>query len=358
MATDLVSACVFCAGLLFGIGGPRLAGVRRGRRLLVRHRGARNGPPNGRRTSPTSRRSSFSSASAAREAAGRPRRRNAGAEWRVRVALAPSHDEQDPDALLDRRTSPRRGPAGTRTSPSSCGCPPVARELDRGRLGPPRRTRRPISCISAASGSSSARSARCRPSGSTSASAGGTAGRASRPRSSLRAYVKPSGEHRARRRRSASREDWIYGGGGRDSRIAAAPGPVGERRARRRARSTSTKRAPRISSLRHLSPRVGRGVPGRRAIYGRGRTDALVSGTWDRSRLPFVSFAPLGVETAAFGEGHPPGVVARGRSSPSVSVRAGRPRASGCALPPPGLRQTRPSCSPIPTGARPDRGSR
>lgn len=41
-------------------------------------------------------------------------------------------------------------------------------------------------------------------------------------------------------------------------------------------------------------------------IYTRGRTEVLLSGTYDRVKLPFVSFAPLGIETAAFGEGFHP----------------------------------------------------
>ena len=48
-----------------------------------------------------------------------------------------------------------------------------------------------------------------------------------------------------------------------------------------------------------------------RRNYSRGRTDVLISGTVDRSRLPFVSFAPLGVETAAFGQGMHPESTAR-----------------------------------------------
>jgi hypothetical protein len=47
------------------------------------------------------------------------------------------------------------------------------------------------------------------------------------------------------------------------------------------------------------------------ALWAGRRTEAILSGTWDRSRLPFVAFAPLGVETAAFQEGFHPESIAR-----------------------------------------------
>lgn len=42
-----------------------------------------------------------------------------------------------------------------------------------------------------------------------------------------------------------------------------------------------------------------------------GGTDALLSLTWDRSRLPFVALAPLGTETVAFEQGYHPDATTR-----------------------------------------------
>jgi len=93
---DLVSACVFCAGLLLGMDAPVWSGVSADVGVsyaTVARSLDRTGTAGGHDLSDVTPKFLFVSAGGARAArddlgAGTPE-----AEWRLRVALAPSHDE-------------------------------------------------------------------------------------------------------------------------------------------------------------------------------------------------------------------------------------------------------------------------
>ncbi|MEP6767968.1 MAG: hypothetical protein ABJC61_10460 [Acidobacteriota bacterium] len=299
MSTDLFSACVFCAGLVLGMDVPPWPGF-----------GAEIGFSYGtgaRRVDPAPGRQDLSDvtpkfvlvgAGGAREPAGDLGAGTPAAQWGVRVALAPSHSEQTQTPYsLDNVVTTGTGryenfslfvrlPAGARDSIEAGALRKTHKSTDLVHLGGERFVLGEERTLSAERidlalgwrhrwpGLEAAVSARyAKPSGST-----GTTG-------TFRIAGSP-----------------LYGAGlelrarrGRWTVWAAAERAAGSL-------TVHEESAPDFRSHDAAAPasleayRVG-------GLWTGGRTEAVASATWDRSRLPFVSFAPLGTETVAFEQG-------------------------------------------------------
>ncbi|MDQ2870296.1 MAG: hypothetical protein M3S32_06100 [Acidobacteriota bacterium] len=299
MSPDLVSACVFCAGLLLGIEAPPWPGF-----------GAEIGFSYGtgaRRVDPAPGRQDLSDvtpkfvlvgAGGAREAAGDLGAGTPAAQWDVRVALAPSHTEQTQTPYsLDNVVTTGTGryenfsllvrlPAGGRDSVEAGAIRKTHKSTDLVHLGGERFVLGEERTLSAERidvalgwrhrwpGLEAAVSARyTKPSGST-----GTTG-------TFRIAGSPlygAGlELRARRGRWTA---WVAG-----ERTAGSLTVHEESAPDFRSHDGSAR-----ASLEAY--RVG-------GLWSGARTEAMASATWDRSRLPFVSFAPLGTETVLFEQG-------------------------------------------------------
>ena len=143
MGIDLVSACIFCAGMLLGTDLTPRDGLVGRDRLLLRDARApvRAIGPTRATTSPTSRRSSCWSASGnALARAGRPRRRHAGVRVaRARRRSAPRTTSRSARPADDARAAidSRPAPADTRTSRFWAASRWAARDSRRGRRGAP-----------------------------------------------------------------------------------------------------------------------------------------------------------------------------------------------------------------------------
>lgn len=299
MSPDLVSACVFCAGLLLGIEAPPWSGF-----------GAEIGFSYGtaaRRFEPAPGRLDLSDvtpkfvlvgAGGARQAAQDLGAGTPAAQWSIRVALGPSHDEQtqlpySTENVVTTGTGRyenfsllARLPVGARDSIEAGAIRKTHKATDLVHLGGERFVLGEERTLSAERidlgigwrhrwpGLEAAVSAR---------------------------YVKPSGST----------------GTTATFRIAGSPlyGAGLELRARR-GRWTVWAAAERVSgsltvheeSVPDFRPRNDSRDASLEAwrlgaLWSGMRTEALASATWDRSRLPFVSLAPLGTETVLFEQG-------------------------------------------------------
>ncbi len=307
MSTDLVSACVFCAGLLLGMDAPVWPGFGVDVGFSYGTAARRHDPAPGRQDlsdiTPKFVLVGFGGArpAAATLGAGTPR-----AEWRVRVALAPSHDEQtqtpySTDNVVTTGTGRYenfalllRLPIGARDSIEAGALRKTHKATDLVHLGGERFVLGTERTLSAEridvglgwrhrwTGLEAAVSARyVKPSGSMGTS------------STFRIAGSPLYGGAVELR--ALRGPWTLWA---SAERAAGPLDVHEE-------SAPDFRSDESSPYSLLEAyQVG-------AIWTGGRTEALVSATWDRSRLPFVALAPLGAETAAFEEGFHPGSRAR-----------------------------------------------
>lgn len=326
---DLVSACVFCAGLLLGMDAPVWSGVSADVGVTyatVARSLDRTGTAGGHDLSDVTPKFLFVSAGGARGAQGDLGAGTPEAEWRLRVALAPSHDEQEQTPFSTANTTATgtgryenfaillRQSLGDRDSLEAGWNRRTHKGTDLVNLGGERFVLGEERTLSAErvdvglgwrhrwEGLEAAVSAR---------------------------YVKPSGsintenlfilagsgiwggglELRARRGR------WTVWGSGE-----LASGSI----------SVHEENAPDFHAREFSAParleayRFG-------AVFSSGRTEALATLTWDRSRLPFVSLAPLGTETVLFEQGYHPDSTTReffGEATlryalrPAVRVRA------------------------------------
>src|SRR5947199_8936942 len=96
MGNDLFSACVFCAGLLFGTNLPPPSGLHVEAGFSYATAARRYEIPDGRNDeSDVTPKFVFVGFGGARPAADGSGAGTPAAEWKVRVALGPSHDEQE-----------------------------------------------------------------------------------------------------------------------------------------------------------------------------------------------------------------------------------------------------------------------
>jgi hypothetical protein len=302
MGSDLVSACVFCAGLVLGMELPPPAGYHAevgfsyatsARRYVI-------GPGSDDTSDVTPKFVLVGLGSARFPAAGL----GAGtpeAEWRVRVALAPSHDEQQQAPFAVTNTGATgtgryenfavllRYPLSARDSLETAWNRRTHKATDELGIGQERFILSEVRLLAAErmdvglgwrhrwEGFEAALSAR---------------------------YVRPSGSNATGGAFHIS-EGPIYGG-------------TLEARARR-GRWTLVASAERASgsigvheeSLPSFVPRNSDGTATLEAYrigvgYTAGRTEVFFQTTYDRSRLPFIAFAVLGTEVAAFEGGYHP----------------------------------------------------
>ncbi|MEO8432295.1 MAG: hypothetical protein ABI592_12350 [Acidobacteriota bacterium] len=302
MSTDLVSACVFCAGLLLGIDTPVPAGFGVDVGFSYGTAARRYEPGPGRQDiSDVTPKFVLVGLGGARMPAPGLGAGSPAAEWRVRVALAPSHDEQTQTPFSTENVVTTgtgryenfallvRLPAGARDSIEIGALRKTHKATDLVHLGGERFVLSEERTLSAEridlgvgwrhrwKGLEAAVSAR---------------------------YVKPSGSMgTAATFRIAGSP--LYGAG---LEIRAVRGPWTLWGSAERAAGSLDVHEESTPDFRahESSPRASVEAYQIGALWSGARTDALVSGTWDRSRLPFVAFAPLGAETSAFEEGlHP-----------------------------------------------------
>ncbi|HEY6146677.1 MAG TPA: hypothetical protein VIZ69_03230 [Thermoanaerobaculia bacterium] len=307
MPSSLVSACVFCAGLLFGTGTSPWAGFSAeiGLAYATAARGTdlANGQKDVSDTTPKFLLAGFGQA---REAAPGLGAGTPAAEWRLRVALAPSHDEQEQTPFTTSNVAATG--TGRYENFSLEGRLPLGEKYSL-EAGWDRRTHKATDLVSLGGerhvfGEERALNAervdlglgfRRRWEGFEVA----LTARATRPAASTAtsATFRIAG-------------DWMAGAGveARMRRGAWAAWVRGERVSG--SIPVHEESAPDFVSF-NTKPRATFDAWQAGAIYEHGKTDVLVSGTLDRSRLPFVSFAPLGIETAAFGTGMHPDSSAR-----------------------------------------------
>jgi hypothetical protein len=302
MGSDLVSACVFCAGLLLGmeLSPPPGYHVEAGFSYATAARRYVIGPGRDDTSDVTPKFALVGIGSARFPAAGL----GAGtpeAEWRVRVALGPSHDEQDQTPFAVTNTSATgtgryenfavlaRYPLSARDSLEVGWNRRTHKATDELGIGQERFILSEVRLLSAERvdvglgwrhrwpGFEAALSAR---------------------------YVRPSGSN-ATGGAFQIAEGAIYGG-------------ALEARARR-GRWTLAASAERASgaigvheeSLPNFVPRDSDQTATLEAYrlgvgYAAGRTEVFLQATYDRSRLPFVAFAVLGTEVSAFEGGYHP----------------------------------------------------
>ncbi|MEO8190339.1 MAG: hypothetical protein ABI682_08335 [Acidobacteriota bacterium] len=299
MPIDLVSACVFCAGLLLGVDAPPLRGFAADVGFSYGTAARRADPAQGRRdVSDITPKFVFVGAGGARPPAEDLGAGTPVAEWNIRVALAPSHDEQtetpySTDNVVTTGTGRYenfslqvRLPVGARDSIEAGAIRKTHKATDLVHLGGERFVLGEERTLSAERidlglgwrhrwrGVEAAVSAR---------------------------YAKPSGST----------------GTTATFRIAGSPlyGAGIEVRARR-GRWTGWASAEKVSGSLTIHEesapdfRSHDSTPSasleayRLGISWNGRrTEALATATWDRAHLPFISLAPLGAETVAFEQG-------------------------------------------------------
>jgi hypothetical protein len=302
MGSDLVSACVFCAGVLLGMELPPPPGyhVEAGFSYATAGRRYAIGP--GREdTSDTTPKFALVGIGSARFPAAGLGAGTPEAEWRVRVALGPSHDEQEQNPFAVTNTSATgtgryenfavlaRYPLSARDSLELAWNRRTHKATDELGIGQERFILSEVRLLSAErvdvglgwrhrwQGFEAALSAR---------------------------YVHPSGSNATGGAFHIS-EGAIYGG-------------ALEARARR-GRWTFSASAERASgvigvheeSLPNFVPRDSDERATLEAYrlgvgYAAGRTEVFLQATYDRSRLPFVAFAVLGTEVSAFEGGYHP----------------------------------------------------
>lgn len=301
MGSDLVSACVFCAGFLLGMEAPVWPGLSADVGVSYATVARSLDRPGGRDLSDVTPKFLFLAAGGARPAqdglgAGTP-----AAQWRLRVALAPSHDEQEQTPFSTQNTTATgtgryenfaiavRYPVGARDSLEAGWNRRTHKGTDLVNLGGERFVLGEQRTLSAERvdvaagwrhrwpGLEAAVSVRfVRPSGSTGTSAAFLLTRGAIYGGGL--------EVRSLRGR------WTFWGSGD---LASGSLDVHE------------ENAPNFIGRNFSAParleayRLG-------TIFSAGNIEALVTATWDRSRLPFVALAPLGTETVAFEEGRHP----------------------------------------------------
>ncbi len=298
---DLVSACVFCAGLLLGMDAPVWSGVSAdvGVSYATAARSIRT--EGGHDLSDVTPKFLFVSAGGARPPRGDLGAGTPEAEWRLRIALAPSHDEQEQTPFSTQNTTATgtgryenfgillRQPLGSRDSIEAGGNRRTHKGTDLVDLGGERFVLGEERTLSAEridlglgwrhrwDGLEAAVSVR---------------------------YVKPSGSINTQNLFTlAGSGIW---GGGVELRARRGCWTIwGSGELASGSIAVHEENAPDFRSRVFSAParveayRVG-------GVYSSGKTDALATLTWDRSRLPFVSLAPLGTETVAFEEGlHP-----------------------------------------------------
>ena len=307
MSADLVSACVFCGGLLLGMDAPVWPGFGVEVGFSYATAARQHDPALDRQdVSDVTPKFVLVGVGGARMApaglgAGTP-----AAEWRVRVSLAPSHDEQTQTPYSTENVVTTgtgryenfallvRLPAGPRDSIEAGALRKTHKATDLVHLGGERFVLGEERTLSAERidlglgwrhrwrGLEAAASARyVKPSGSMGTSA------------TFRIAGSPlyGGALEIRALRGA----WTLWA---SAERAAGPLDVHEESA---PGFRSHESSPHASVEAY---RVG-------ALWTGKRTEALVSGSWDRSRLPFVALAPLGAETVAFEEGFHPDSSAR-----------------------------------------------
>jgi hypothetical protein len=307
MPSSLVSACVFCAGLLFGTGASPWPGFSAEVGLAYATAARGTDLPNGQKdVSDTTPKFLLIGAGQAREAAAGLGAGTPAAEWRLQVALAPSHDEQEQTPFTTSNVSATgtgryenftleaRLPIGEKYSLEAGWERRTHKATDLVSLGGERHVfgeERTLNAERVDLGLG----VRRRWHGFEAA----VTVRATRPAASTAtsATFRIAG-------------DWIAGAAV-EARMRRGPWTAWVRGERVSGNiPVHEESAPDFVSF-NTSPRATFDAYQAGAIYSRGRTDVLVSGTVDRSRLPFISFAPLGVETAAFGQGMHPDSSAR-----------------------------------------------
>lgn len=302
MGSELVSACVFCAGLLFGMEAEGWPGV--SAEIAVAYATAARSldiAPDSRDLSDVTPKFVLVGAGGARPTAQGLGAGTPAAEWRIRVALAPSHDEQEQTPYSTQNTIATgtgryenyalllRVPFTSHDSLEAGGERRTHKGTDLVHLGGQRFILGEERTLSAERidlglgwrhrwpGFEAAASFRAvRPSGST-----GTAGAFLLTRGPL---YGAGLELRARRGR------WtVWAGGER------ASGSL----------DVHEESAPDFFA-RNFSENASLEAYRAGVLYSWGRREALLSGTWNRERLPFVALTPLGTETVAFESGFHP----------------------------------------------------
>ena len=298
---DLVSACVFCAGLLLGTDLPPWPGYAAEAGFSYATTARRYMEPGLEDISDVTPKFPLVGAGYARFPAGDLGAGTPAAEWRLRVALAPSHDEQEqrPNVLGNTTTTGTgryenfsvllRVPIGARDSVEAGWERREHKATDLINAGNQRYIVSEERVVSAEridvgvgwrhrwTGLEAAVSGRyLRPNASNA-----TAGAFHITKSAL---YGAGVELRARRGR------WTASLAG--ERASGSLGLQEQNAPDFHARDFS---APTFFE----SARLGIG-------YETGRTEVLLAGTYDRSRQPFVAFAVLGIETAAFEQGYHP----------------------------------------------------
>ncbi len=307
MSPDLVSACVFCAGLLLGIDAPPLPGFGADIGFSYGTAARRADPAPGLQDlSDITPKFAFVGAGGARLPAEDFGAGTPAAEWNVRVALAPSHDEQTatPYSTANVVTTGTgryenfslllRLPVGKRDSVEAGAMRKTHKATDLVHLGGERFVLGEERTLSAERidlgigwrhrwrGLEAAISARyAKPSGSTGTSA--------TFRIAGSALYGAGVEVRARRGR------WALWAGA--EKVSGAL-------------TVHEESAPDFRSHDSAPPSSLEAYRAGVLWTGR-RTEAMGSVTWDRARLPFVSLAPLGVETVALEQGLSPDSRAR-----------------------------------------------
>ncbi len=307
MSPDLVSACVFCAGLLLGIDVPRSTGFEGEIGFSYGTAARRADPAPGRQDlSDVTPKFVFVGAGGARLPTGNLGAGTPAAEWNIRVALAPSHDEQTATPYSTENVVTTgtgryenfslqvRLPVGARDSFEAGAVRKTHKATDLVHLGGERFVLGEERTLSAEridlglgwrhrwAGLEAAVSARyAKPSGSTGTSA--------TFRMAGSALYGAGLELRARRGR------WTVWAGA--ERVSGSL-------------KTHEESAP---DFRNVDGTPAASLEAYRLgiVWSGERTEALASATWDRARLPFVSLAPLGIETAAFEQGVSPDSRAR-----------------------------------------------
>ena len=304
MGTDLVSACIFCAGLLLGMDLTPRDGLS-GQMGFSYATMARRYDVSPIRVDSSDVTPKFvlvglGNAWPALDGlgAGTP-----ACEWRARVAFGTSHDQQERKALDDLDRIVASG-TGRYENFALLGPPEGGRpRLGRARRQPARRERHGPDQRGRAEPRARLRALALGLAGRRGRSAGATAGRGSRPRRPFAGRSRTATTRRSDRSRApratCSAPTRRCAGAARGGRCCCTARGCG-------ATSTSTARASPISPT--ATPRCRR--PSRRCAWasatpGRRRISSSPS-TYDRQHLPFVSLAVLGTEQTAFDRGYDP----------------------------------------------------
>lgn len=321
MGNDLVSACVFCAGLLLGVNAAPWGGLSSeiGISYATAARSADAGP--GRRDlSDVTPKFVLIGAGGARETAPGSGAGTPAAEWRLRVALAPSHDEQSQTPFSTSNVTATgtgryenfallaRYPIGPSDSIEAGWNRRTHKATDLVAIGGERRASGEERTLSAErvdvglglrhrwAGFEAAISARAaHPSGSMGTSA------------TFRIA-----------------ESWLWGAGA-EVRARRGPWTVWARGERHSGTIDTHEESAPDFPARDASPRASLEDYEIGGLYAAGSTDVSLSAALDRTRLPFVAFAPLGLETAALEQGlHPDSTSRQVFGTLSVRRRVGR----------------------------------